>query len=78
MSKKILVHASQLVTCSGFAPKRVRRCRELNVIEDGAVLMEDGLITAVGTTEELLSHAVDAEVIDCSGKRFCRFVDSHP
>ena len=52
--------------------------QELNVIEDGAVLMEDGLIAAVGTTEELLPHAVDAEVIDCSGKAVLPgFVDSH-
>jgi imidazolonepropionase len=78
MSKKILVHASQLVTCSGFAPKRGKEMQELNVIEDGAVLMEDGLIAAVGTTEELLPHAVDAEVIDCSGKAVLPgFVDSH-
>ncbi len=78
MSKKILVHASQLVTCSGFAPKRGKEMQELNVIEDGAVLMEDGIIAAVGTTEELLPHAAGAEVIDCSGKAVLPgFVDSH-
>jgi imidazolonepropionase len=78
MSKKILVHASQLVTCSGFTPKRGREMQELHVIEDGAVLMEDGLITAVGTTKELLPNAADAEVIDCSGKAVLPgFVDSH-
>jgi imidazolonepropionase len=78
MSKKILVHASQLVTCSGFTPKQGREMQELHVIEDGAVLMEDGLITAVGTTKELLPNAADAEVIDCSGKAVLPgFVDSH-
>ncbi|MGI6732940.1 MAG: imidazolonepropionase [Anaerovoracaceae bacterium] len=78
MAKRILVHASQLVTCSGFAPKRGKEMQELHVIEDGAVLMEDGLIAAVGTTDELLPNAADAEVLDCSGKAVLPgFVDSH-
>jgi imidazolonepropionase len=78
MAKRILVHASQLVTCSGFAPKRGKEMQELHVIEDGAVLMEDGLIAAVGTTDELLPNAADAEVLDCIGKAVLPgFVDSH-
>ncbi len=78
MSKKILTHASQLVTCSGFAAKKGREMNELHVIKDGAVIMEDGLITAVGTTEALLPKAADAEVIDCSGRAVLPgFVDSH-
>ena len=33
-----------------------------------AVLMEDGIIAAVGTSEELKGQAPDAEIIDCEGK----------
>lgn len=33
-----------------------------------AVLMEDGVIAAVGTSEELKAQAPDAELIDCEGK----------
>ena len=78
MSKKILINASQLVTCSGFAAKRGEKMQDLHVIEDGAVLIEDGVITSVGTTEELLSDGAGAEIIDCSGKTVLPgFVDSH-
>ncbi|MFA7660495.1 MAG: imidazolonepropionase [Anaerovoracaceae bacterium] len=78
MSKKILINASQLVTCSGFAAKRGEKMQDLHVIEDGAVLIEDGTIAGVGTTEELLPLAADAEIIDCSDKTVLPgFVDSH-
>ncbi len=78
MAKMILTHASQLVTCSGFAPKRGREMQDLHIIEDGAVIVEDGRIAAVGRTEELLPIANDAEVVDCRGKAVLPgFVDSH-
>ena len=78
MAKKILVHANQLVTCSGFTAKKGNEMKNLHIIEDGAVIFEDDLITGVGTTAELLPKARDAELIDCSGKAVLPgFVDSH-
>ena len=50
----ILTHASQLVTLRGdTVPRRGAAMRDLGIIEDGAVLIEDGNIAAVGTTDEL-------------------------
>ena len=54
--------------------------RELGIIEDGAVLIADGKIVAVGTTDEVAKHALasEAEVIDCSHRVVLPgLVDSH-
>ncbi|GAB1476572.1 imidazolonepropionase [Bacillota bacterium] len=78
MAKKILLNAAQLVTCSGFAAKKGPEMGELHVIEDGAVIIDNGIISRVGATKELLPEAGDAELIDCRGKAVLPgFVDSH-
>jgi imidazolonepropionase len=54
--------------------------RELGIVEDGAVLIADGKIVAVGTTDELARHelARGVDEIDCRGKVILPgFVDSH-
>ena len=51
---------------------------ELAIIEDGAVLIENGKITAIGTTDELRPHSKNTEEIDCRNKVVLPgFVDSH-
>ena len=73
-----LLHASQLVTLRGDAPRRAASMRDLGIIEDGAVLIESGKITAVGTTDELRRQSKNADQIDCSSKVVLPgFVDSH-
>ncbi|HEY4932728.1 MAG TPA: imidazolonepropionase, partial [Terriglobales bacterium] len=50
----LLTHASQLLTLRGnVAPRRGIEMRDLAIIEDGAALIENGKIAAVGTTDEL-------------------------
>jgi imidazolonepropionase len=50
----ILTHASQLLTLRGDTlPRRGAALRDLGIVEDGAVLIEDGKIAAVGTTDQL-------------------------
>ena len=53
MKKLYIRHASELVTCRGKAPRRGREMADIGLIEDGAVLLSDGSIEAVGTTKEL-------------------------
>lgn len=81
MKNKILIkNASELVTCSGFKPKHGSEMSDLHVINNGAVVAEDGVIKAVGTTEEILSlyNEADFDVIDAEGKTVLPgFVDSH-
>jgi len=51
----MLVHsASQLLTISG-PPQRGRILGQLGIIENGAVLIQDGIIAAVGDSQEMLA-----------------------
>jgi imidazolonepropionase len=81
MNGNILIrHASQLVTCSGFAAKRGKEMSDLHIIKDGAVVIEKGVITAVGKTEDVLSDFDESrfEAIDARDKAVLPgFVDSH-
>ncbi len=77
----LLTHASQLLTLRGEnAPRRGAQMGELGIVNDGALLMSDGKIVAVGTTDEVGRHerSGSAEEIDCRGKVVLPgFVDSH-
>lgn len=80
MKKRIICHASELVTCQGDGPKRGKEMQNIGIIKDGAVIIHDDRIVAVGTTSELLSiiDEREYEVIDATGKAVLPgFVDSH-
>lgn len=80
MKKRYIRHASELVTCKGKAPKHGKEMSDTGIIKDGAVLIHDDKIVAVGTTEELDQQIKkeEYEVIDASGKVVMPgFVDSH-
>jgi len=76
---KILLGASQVVTCAG--PARLRRGEEmadLDIIPHGAVaIADDGLISAVGPAEQVQQDFADAEVTEVRGVLFPGFVDCH-
>jgi len=81
----LIKNASQLVTCSGFKAKTGSDMNDLQVIENGALIIEAGLITAVGAMEDVLSTDVESsyaekgfDVIDARGQAVLPgFVDSH-
>jgi imidazolonepropionase len=81
----IIKNASELVTCSGFGAKKGQAMTELHVIQNGAVVIKEGLISAVGTTEEILADLKRSEtalsgfdMIDAGQKSVLPgFVDSH-
>ncbi len=76
----IIKNASQLVTCSGFKAKQGKAMSDLCTIDDGAVVIEDGVITAVGKTGEVLARfdVTGFETIDATGKAVLPgFIDSH-
>ncbi len=71
----LLTHASQLLTLRGeVAPRHGPQMCDLGIINDGAVLIENGKIAAVGTTDELVpqvrAHFLSANLgideLDCS------------
>ena len=76
----IVKNASELVTCTGFKAKFGPEMSDLHVIDDGAVVIRDGVIDAVGPTGQVLAGVNETEftVIDASGKAVLPgFVDSH-
>lgn len=90
MSSLALLHASQLVTLSGPTRPRVgKELSELGIIRDGGVLIRDGKVENVGSSDEIekilnalsiqdpVAHG-DFEVVDL-GRRVAMpgFVDAH-
>ena len=76
----IIKNASQLITCSGFKAKHGKEMSELHIIEDGAVVIESGVISAVGRSADVLTGFKKSgfEVIDAADKAVLPgFVDSH-
>lgn len=74
----MLIHnASQLLTLSG-GPQRGRQLGQLGMIPQGAVLVQDGLIAAVGTSQQLLAAFPHEERLDAGGRVVMPgFVDPH-
>jgi len=75
MTQTLLIeNASQVVTMAGHSGKPAKKdaMRELNIVENGSVLVQDGEIKAVGKQVELEEQYQDdiagAEVIDARGK----------
>src|SRR5260370_35732038 len=79
MSSVAVIHGSQLVTLAG--PQRPRvgtEMSELAIIRDGGMLIRDGKIDIVSSSEEVAKNAGDAEVVDAGGRVILpRVVDAH-
>ncbi|MCT4687275.1 imidazolonepropionase [Vallitalea sp.] len=79
MKRTIIKNASQLVTCSGFKAKKGKEMNDLGIIENGAVVIEEGIIKWVGKTLDIPRQFEKvAEVIDATNKTVLPgFIDSH-
>nr|HEV7952534.1 hypothetical protein [Candidatus Acidoferrales bacterium] len=76
----LITGCAELLTLRGPTPRRKRAMRELGIIRDGALLIKDGRIVAVGTRRELSkrSDARRAKKLDLEGRvALPGFVDSH-
>jgi imidazolonepropionase len=76
----ILTGASQLLTLRGRGARRGNALRAVGVLKDGALLMRDGLIVAVGSRQDVEGHTLarDAQQLDAGGRVVLPgFVDSH-
>jgi imidazolonepropionase len=74
-----VVNIGQLVTLAGPARPRVgSELRELGVIPDAALLIEDGRLAAAGPYHEIKSKGLPHEVVDAQGRCITPgFVDAH-
>src|SRR5687768_8819460 len=82
MERTVLIRgARQLLTLHGpSGPRRGEAMRHLGLIEDGAVLITNGIITNVGPTRRIenLARARTADDISAAGRVVMPgFVDSH-
>jgi imidazolonepropionase len=76
----LITGASQLLTLGGRGPRRGAALANLGIIQDGALLVRDGLIRALGTRRavEALAEARGAKILDLGGRvALPGFVDSH-
>ena len=76
----LITGASQLLTLRGGAPRRGNSLSKLGIVKDGAVLVCDGRIVAVGTRAqvEIRKDAKQADKLDVGGRVVLPgFVDSH-
>jgi imidazolonepropionase len=81
----IIKNAAQLVTCSGVAAKKGKEMGNLHIITNGAVVIKEGVIAAVGKTQDIEksyeksdANLSDFDIIDARGKAVLPgFVDSH-
>ena len=74
----MLIHsASQVVTLAG-GPRRGPAPVDPGIIVNGAVLVREGLIAAVGTTQDLLARYPDQQGLDAGGQPVLPgYVDPH-
>jgi len=81
LTKNLLITgASQVLTLRGSGPRRGNSLSKLGIVEDGAVLVREGRIAAVGTRAqvETRKEAKRAEKLDVGGRVVLPgFVDSH-
>jgi len=80
LSHLLITGASELLTLRGRVPRRRKALSDLGLIKDGALLIRDGVIAAVGTRLEIesLPESRSAEKLDVGGRVVLPgFVDSH-
>lgn len=80
LSSLLITGASQLLTLRGRVPRRGKFLSDIGIIRDGALLVRDGVIAAVGTRLEIeaLPESRSAEKLDAGGRVVLPgFVDSH-
>ena len=79
MNNLIIRNAAQVVTCSGYKGKRGREMSELQVVENGTVIVTNGVISHVlKQGEPIPVKEDDYVVLDATGKALLPgFVDPH-
>jgi imidazolonepropionase len=89
LKKTLIYNCSQIATPKGNTLKKGLEMKELSIIENGCIYIEEGVISQVGTTEEVFKSLqinqenlhqsiTNCEFIDATGSAVIPgFVDSH-
>ncbi|HEX2622512.1 MAG TPA: hypothetical protein VHL11_20270, partial [Phototrophicaceae bacterium] len=74
----IIHSAAQLIPCAGNQPLRGDTMRSLQIIADGAVAIQDGIIVAVGSSADIRARYTADHSLAAQGKAVIPgFVDPH-
>ena len=74
----LIIHAGQLLTLTGPAPRRGAGMSDLGLVPDGAVAIRDGRIVATGPTAAITDAYEAGAVLDADGRvAMPAFVDPH-
>jgi len=74
----LLIHAGQLLTLAGPAPRRGPAMADLGLVRDGAVAVRDGQIVAAGPTDQVRARYQPEQELDVGGRVVLpAFVDPH-
>ncbi len=74
----LITHAGQLVTCASDGPKRREAMRDVGLIADGAVAVQDGIIIDAGKSAALAARYRARQTLDARGRVVMPgFVDAH-
>ena len=76
----IIKDAAELITCSSFEAKKGQEMSRLDIIYDGTLVIEKGIITGAGKAEEVLSglDLSSFDIIEAAGKAVLPgFIDPH-
>ncbi len=79
MNADLIIHNAQLVTCAADGKaKKGAKMQNLGIIENGAVVIIDEKIAAVGKSDEILREFESENTIDANGKTVSpAFVECH-
>lgn len=64
----LIINAAQIATCAADIPKRGEAMRDVGLIEEGAIAIDNGRIVAIGRSAELTDQYTAERVIDASGR----------
>ncbi len=79
MNSLAILHASQIVTLAGPNRPRVgKEMSDLAIMRNGGMLIRDGKIEAIGSSDEIETKSRNAEIVDGAGRVVLPgFVDAH-
>jgi len=78
MATTILHNARQVATCAGKAPKRSAHLRDIGLLLNASIAVEDDVIKEIGPAANIKAKYPKADVIDMSGRVVTPgFVDPH-
>ena len=76
----VILGASEVVTCSGFKGKAGAQMKDLNVLKNASIVVEEGVITKVTTETLVLDEYLEKDFLIIDAKDKCvlpGFIDSH-